>query len=137
VGLSLSRERMIATMTATFGVLATLLAVVGLYGVMSYSVARRTREIGLRMALGARPGVIAWMVVREVLIIAGAGIAVGIPAAWWLGRLVAAQLYGVVPTDALSIGGAVVLLAAVAIVSGLVPSVRATRTDPTRALRFQ
>jgi ABC-type antimicrobial peptide transport system permease subunit len=128
---------MIATMTATFGVLATLLAVVGLYGVMSYSVARRTREIGLRMALGARPGVIAWMVVREVLIIAGAGIAVGIPAAWWLGRLVAAQLYGVVPTDALSIGGAVVLLAAVAIVSGLVPSVRATRTDPTRALRFQ
>jgi predicted permease len=137
VGLSLSRERMIATMTATFGVLATLLAVVGLYGVMSYTVARRTREIGLRMALGARPGVIAWMVVREVLVIAGAGIAVAIPAAWWLGRLVAAQLYGVVPTDALSIGGAVVLLTAVAVVSGLVPSVRAARVDPTRALRFQ
>jgi ABC-type antimicrobial peptide transport system permease subunit len=137
VGLSLSRERMIATMTATFGVLATLLAVVGLYGVMSYSVARRTREIGLRMALGARPGVIAWMIVREVLAIAGAGIAVAIPAAWWLGRLVAAQLYGVVPTDALSIGGAVVLLTAVAVVSGLVPSVRAARIDPTRALRFQ
>jgi ABC-type antimicrobial peptide transport system permease subunit len=128
---------MIATMTATFGVLATLLAVVGLYGVMSYSVARRTREIGLRMALGARPGVIAWMIVREVLAIAGAGIAVAIPAAWWLGRLVAAQLYGVVPTDALSIGGAVVLLTAVAVVSGLVPSVRAARIDPTRALRFQ
>jgi ABC-type antimicrobial peptide transport system permease subunit len=128
---------MIATMTATFGVLATLLAVVGLYGVMSYSVARRTREIGLRMALGARPGVIAWMIVREVLAIAGAGIAVAIPAAWWLGRLVAAQLYGVVPTDALSVGGAVVLLTAVAVVSGLVPSVRAARIDPTRALRFQ
>jgi ABC-type antimicrobial peptide transport system permease subunit len=89
------------------------------------------------MALGARPGVIAWMIVREVLAIAGAGIAVAIPAAWWLGRLVAAQLYGVVPTDALSIGGAVVLLTAVAVVSGLVPSVRAARIDPTRALRFQ
>jgi predicted permease len=137
VGLSLSRERMIATMTVTFGLLATLLAVVGLYGVMSYSVARRTREIGLRMALGARPGVIAWMVVREVLLIAGAGIAIGIPAAWWLGRLVAAQLYGVVPTDALAIGGAVGLLTTVAVIAGLVPSVRAARVDPTRALRFQ
>jgi ABC-type antimicrobial peptide transport system permease subunit len=137
VGQSLRRERLVATMTATFGVLATLLAVVGLYGVMSYTVARRTREIGLRMALGARPGNILRMIVREVLMLAGAGIAIGVPAAWWLGRLVATQLYGVVPTDPLAIGGAILVLTAVAVLAGLVPSLRAARIDPTRALRFQ
>ncbi len=137
IGLSLRRERLIAAMTVTFGLLATLLAVVGLYGVMSYTVARRTREIGLRMALGARPATIVWMIVREVLTIAGAGIALGIPAAWWLGRLVATQLYGVVPTDPVAIGGAILLLTAVAVVAGLVPSMRAARVDPTKALRFQ
>jgi ABC-type antimicrobial peptide transport system permease subunit len=89
------------------------------------------------MALGARPGTIAWMVVREVLVIAGAGVAIAIPASWWLGRFVAAQLYGVVPTDAVAIGGAVLVLTTVAIIAGLVPSVRAARVDPTRALRFQ
>jgi predicted permease len=137
VALSLRNDRLIATMTATFGALATLLAVVGLYGVMSYTVARRTREIGLRMALGARPANILWLVIREVLLIAGAGIAVAIPVAWWLGRLVAAQLYGIVPTDPIAIGGAILLLLAVALMSGMVPSLRAARIDPTRALRFQ
>jgi predicted permease len=133
---SLRRERLVATMSAAFGGLATLLAVVGLYGVMSYTVARRTREIGLRMALGAQPGAIVWMIVREVLVIAGAGIAVAVPASWWLGRLVATQLYGVVPTDPIAIGGAVLLLTVVAVIAGLVPSLRAARIDPTRALRF-
>jgi ABC-type antimicrobial peptide transport system permease subunit len=137
VGLSLRRERLVATMTATFGALATLLAVVGLYGVMSYTVARRTREIGLRMALGAQPGHILWMIVREVLAIAGVGMAVGIPASWWLGRLVASQLYGVVHTDPVAIGAAILLLTLVAVIAGLVPSLRAARIDPTRALRFQ
>ena len=136
VGLSLRRERLVATMSAVFGGLATLLAVIGLYGVMSYTVARRTREIGLRMALGAQPGNIVWMIVREVLVIAGAGIAVAVPASWWLGRLISTQLYGVVHTDPLAIGAAVLLLTAVAVVAGLVPSVRAARIDPTRALRF-
>ena len=93
VALSLSRERLIATMTATFGALATLLAVVGLYGVMSYTVARRTREIGVRVALGATSGHISWLVIREVMLIAAGGIAVALPAAWWLGRFVSAQLY--------------------------------------------
>jgi predicted permease len=133
---SLRRERLVATMSAAFGGLATLLAVVGLYGVMSYTVARRTREIGLRMALGAQPGTIVWMIVREVLIIAGAGIAVAVPASWWLGRLVATQLYGVVPTDPVAVGGAILLLTVVAVIAGLVPSLRAARIDPTRALRF-
>jgi predicted permease len=133
---SLRRERLVATMSAAFGGLATLLAVVGLYGVMSYTVARRTREIGLRMALGAQPGAIVWMIVREVLVIAGAGIAAAVPASWWLGRLVATQLYGVVPSDPIAIGGAVLLLTVVAVIAGLVPSLRAARIDPTRALRF-
>jgi hypothetical protein len=79
VALSLSRERLVATMTATFGALATLLAVVGLYGVMSYTVARRTREIGVRVALGATAGTISWLVIREVLVIAAAGIAAALP----------------------------------------------------------
>ena len=134
---SLRRERLVATMTVTFGVLATLLAVVGLYGVMSYTVARRTREIGLRMALGAQQGNIVLMIVREVLLIAAIGMALAAPASWWLGRFVSTQLYGVVPGDPVAIGGAVALLATVAIVAGLIPSIRAARVDPTRALRFQ
>ena len=99
VGQSLRRERLVATMTAMFGALATLLAVVGLYGVMSYTVARRTREIGVRVAFGARANDIRWLVIREVLVITAAGIAIGLPTAWWLGRYVSTQLYGVTPGD--------------------------------------
>jgi predicted permease len=137
VALSLSRERLVATMTATFGTLATLLAIVGLYGVMSYTVARRTREIGVRVALGATSTAISWLVIREVLVIAAAGIAVALPAAWWLGRFVSAQLYGVTPGDPLTIGGAIVLLLLVALAAGLVPSARAARLNPNVALRTE
>ncbi len=135
VGLSLSRERMVATMTVAFGALATLLAVVGLYGVMSYTVSRRTREIGVRVALGATAGAIGWLVIREVLIIAAAGIAIALPAAWWLGRYVSAQLYGVQPGDPFATAAAVLLLLTVAVAAGLLPSTRAARLDPTTALR--
>jgi predicted permease len=135
VAQSLSRERLVATMTATFGGLATLLAVIGLYGVMSYTVARRTREIGVRVALGASSGAISWLVIREVLMIATAGVVVGLPAAWWLGRFVSAQLYGVTPGDPLTIAAMVLLLLSVAVVAGLIPSARAARLDPTVALR--
>ena len=135
VAQSLSRERLVASMTATFGGVATLLAVVGLYGVMSYTVARRTREIGVRVAFGARARDISWLIIREVLQIGAIGIVIGLPIAWWLGRYVSAQLYGVKPTDALTLGGTIVLLTAVALGSGLVPSLRAARLDPTKALR--
>jgi predicted permease len=134
---SLSRERLLATMSAVFGMLATLLAVIGLYGVMAYTVSRRTREIGIRMALGARVQAIGWLVIREVLSIAAIGVAVGLPAAWFLGRYVASQLYGVQPTDPLTIAGAVLMLAAVATIAGLIPSIRATRVSPTTALRYE
>jgi predicted permease len=137
VGLSLSRERLMAAMTATFGALATLLAVVGLYGVMSYTVARRTREIGVRVALGATSARIRWLVIREVLVIAAAGIAAALPLAWWLSRFVSAQLYGVTPGDPLTIGGTIVLLLTVALAAGLVPSTRAARLSPTVALRVE
>ncbi len=124
-------------MTATFGTLATLLAIVGLYGVMSYTVSRRTREIGVRVAFGASAGNIRWLVIREVLVITAAGIGVGLPAAWWLGRYVSAQLYGVEPTDAVTFIGATLLLMIVAVVAGLVPSTRAAKLDPTSALRAE
>ena len=135
VALSLRRERLVATMTIAFGTLATLLAVVGLYGVMSYTVARRTREIGVRVALGATSTSISWLVIREVLAIVACGVAVGLPAAWWLGRYVSAQLYGVTPGDPLAMSAAVALLLAVSLAAGLVPSTRAARLNPTDALR--
>ena len=134
---SVRRERMVATMSAIFGALATLLAVVGLYGVMAYSVARRTREIAIRMALGARMADISWMVVREVLSISVAGIVLALLSAFWLGRLVASQLYGVTVTDPLTVASAVGLLALVSLLAGLVPSRRATRVEPTAALRYE
>ena len=126
-----------ATMSAVFGGLATLLAVVGLYGVMAYTVSRRTREIGIRMALGARSATIGWLVIREVLAIVAIGMALGLPAAWWLGRYVSAQLYGVRPTDPVTVIAAVMLLATVALLAGLIPSARAARVSPTTALRYE
>jgi len=115
----------------------TRIAVVGLYGVMSYTVACRTREIGVRVAFGATARNISWLVIREVLAIAAAGIAVGLPAAWWLGRFVSTQLYGVKASDPVTVAGAVLLLLVVALVAGLVPSARAARLDPTTALRHE
>jgi predicted permease len=135
VNQSLSNERLVATMSGIFGTLATLLAVVGLYGVMSFTVACRTREIGIRMALGAEARKIGLMVIREVLAIAAAGIAIGVPVAWWVSRFVASQLYGVQTTDPRTIAAAVALLGIVAALAGLVPSARAARVSPTIALR--
>jgi len=137
VARSLGRERLVATMSAVFGALATLLAVVGLYGVMACGVARRTREIGVRMALGAQAADIRWMVIRESLALAAAGIALAVPAAAGLGRLVASQLYGVAANDPLTVAAAVALLGAVSLLAGLPPSARAARVEPTTALRYE
>ena len=134
---TLSGERMMATMSTLFGTLATLLAVVGLYGVMSFTVARRTREIGVRMALGARAVDVAWMVMREALAIAALGAALGAPLAWWLGRYVESQLFGVAPMDAATVGLVVLALAVVAVAAGVVPSRRAAKVEPMTALRYE
>jgi predicted permease len=130
-------DRMIAALSSFFGGMATLLAAIGLYGVMAYSVARRTREIGLRMALGAERAHVLWLVMREVAMLAGIGIAVALPVAYGLGRAVNSQLYGVRPADFGVLAGGTLLLAMVAGVAGYVPALRASRVDPLVALRYE
>src|SRR3954468_6660174 len=134
---SLLNDRLIATLSTAFGVLATLLAVIGLYGVMAYTVARRTREIGVRMALGAVPADVIWLVMREVLVLVGSGLGLGLVASWALGRYVGSQLYGVGGSDPVTIAAACLLLSTVAALAGYVPARRATRVNPTLALRYE
>jgi ABC-type antimicrobial peptide transport system permease subunit len=128
---------LLGPLPAGFGLLATLLAAIGLYGVMAFTVSRRTREIGVRMALGAVPGDVVWLVMREVLMLVGTGVVLGLAGAWGLGRLIGSQLYGVTATDPVSIAAAATLLAAVALVAGYVPAWRATRVNPVLALRYE
>ncbi|HUI55049.1 MAG TPA: ABC transporter permease [Bryobacteraceae bacterium] len=134
---SLVTERLLATLSGGFGLVATLLAAMGLYGVMAYMVARRTREIGIRMALGANSGSVVWMVMREVLLLAAAGVAIGLPAAWALTRLVQAQLFGMQARDSMTMLLATAGIATVALLSGYLPARRATGIDPMRALHWE
>lgn len=134
---TLLTERLIAMMSAGFGALATLLATIGLYGVMAFVVARRTKEIGVRVALGAMRGSVIWLVMREVLLLLGIGLAIGIPAALALGRLISAQLYGVKANDPWVAAITVILLSLVAAMAGLVPATRASRIDALLALRYE
>jgi len=130
-------DRMIATLSSFFGALATLLAAIGLYGVMAYSVARRTREIGVRMALGARRQDVLWMVLRHTALLSGIGIAVALPLSVGLGRAIQSQLYGVSPSDFRVIAASAILLAMVSAAAGYFPALRATRVDPLTALRHE
>ncbi|MCW5978216.1 MAG: ABC transporter permease [Bryobacteraceae bacterium] len=130
-------ERLVALLSAGFGLLATLLASIGLYGVMAFVVARRTKELGVRMALGARRGSVVWLVMKEVLLLLSLGLAVGIPSAMALGRFVSAQLYGIKASDPWIAGVAMIVLIAVSSAAGLVPARRASRIDPILALRYE
>jgi len=134
---SLMTERLVASLSSAFGLLATLLAAIGLYGVMAYTVARRTREIGVRMALGAAARDVVWLVMKDVLMLVAIGIAIGLPVAWGLTGLVKTQLYGITPTDPAFIVWATLGIAVVASLAGYVPALRATRIDPIRALRWE
>jgi predicted permease len=135
IGFSLRTERLVASLSAVFGGLATLLAVIGLYGVMAYTVMRRTREIGIRIALGAlRSNVIA-MVMREVFILIGAGLAAGIALALALADLIRSQLFGLNPRDPLTFVGSAIVLTLAAGLAGFLPALRASGVDPTTALR--
>jgi hypothetical protein len=134
---TLSTERLIAFLSGVFGVLATVLAALGLYGVMAFVVARRTKEIGLRMALGAPGSWVLWLVMREVLILLGGGLIIGVPGAYLLSRYVSSQLFGVTPADVWTGAAAIAILGLVAAVSGFVPARRASAIDPITALRYE
>jgi ABC-type antimicrobial peptide transport system permease subunit len=130
-------ERLIARLTGLFGLLALILASVGLYGITAYSVARRTGEIGVRMALGANRTNVVIMVLRTALLLVGIGLALGIPIALLGGRLMRSQLYGVHASDPLTLFIAVVALGASAAFAGFIPARRAASIEPMKALRIE
>jgi ABC-type antimicrobial peptide transport system permease subunit len=134
---NLSNDRLISLLAVSFGCLATLLAGVGIYGVLAYSTAQRTREIGIRMALGSTRAAISRIVLVDVLRLAGLGITLALPVAYGLSRLLRSQLFGVSPADPLAMILAVMLISAVAFLAALIPAARAASINPTEALRTE
>jgi predicted permease len=135
IGYSLRTERLVASLSAVFGGLATLLAAIGLYGVMAYSVTRRTREMGIRMALGATRSNVVGIVMREAAVMIAAGLGVGIPLALALADLIRSQLFGLDPRDPLTLLGAALVLTVAGGLAGFLPAFRASSVNPTTALR--
>jgi predicted permease len=134
---SLSIDRLIALLSASFGLLAILMVAVGLYGVTAYSVVRRTREIGIRVALGATDKNVLRLVMHEVILMTGLGVAIGFPAAFALSQVARSWLFGLTPYDPLALTIATALLIAVTLLSGFLPARRATKVDPMVALRYE
>ena len=134
---SMAGERLIATLSGFFGLLAALLVAIGLYGIVAYSVTRRTREIGIRMAVGADTNNVRWMVMKETILLLALGLPPGLIASTVATRLIASQLFGVSPTDWLTLLAATVFLVAVAALAGYFPARRASRIDPMTALRYE
>ena len=133
----LAQERLIAELTGLFGLLALLLACIGIYGLISYAVARRIPEMGIRMALGARRASVVWLVLREALILVLIGLVIGIPLEAAAARLVTSLLFGVSPTDPAMLAATAVLMLSIAVVAAYLPARRASRVDPTAALRYE
>jgi ABC-type antimicrobial peptide transport system permease subunit len=132
---SLSARRFTLTLFGAFGVVALLITIIGLYGVLAYSVSERTREMGIRMALGAQRGNVLALVIRQGLKLAVVGIVIGLLGAWGLTRLMSTLLFGVRPTDAVTLLSVVLVLVMVALFACYVPARRATKVDPLVALR--
>jgi ABC-type antimicrobial peptide transport system permease subunit len=134
---ALLQERIVSSLSLGFALLGVLLAALGLYGVTSYAVLRRTDEIGIRMALGSTPGAVRWLMLRDSLGMAFVGIAVGVPASLAVATLIEHFLYGVSPTDPLVLLSCVGILVGVTALAGFLPARRASRIDPVRALAAQ
>lgn len=134
---SLFADKFLTSLSLSFALLAAVLAVIGLYGVMAYTVTRRTREIGIRMALGATRGNVSWLILREVVVLAAIGLLVGLPAAYALGHVTESLLYGVKVSDPIVFAGAALLLSTGTLLGGYLPARRAATTDPLKALRCE
>jgi ABC-type antimicrobial peptide transport system permease subunit len=137
ISANLQQERIFAGLTSGFGVLALILACVGIYGIMAYAVVQRTSEIGLRLALGAIPGQVWVMVLREASWMSATGIAIGLGAAFVLARFVRSMLYGVTASDPLTFSGTALLLLIIALGAAWIPARRAAKIDPMVALRYE
>jgi ABC-type antimicrobial peptide transport system permease subunit len=137
VSSTLVQERMMAALAGGFGVLALILACVGLYGLLAYSVARRTKEMGIRMALGAQRSRVIAVVVKSAIRLVIIGIALGLPAAWVASRWVESMMFGLTPTDPATIAGAALVLTAAALLAAYLPARRASHVDPMTALRHE
>jgi macrolide transport system ATP-binding/permease protein len=134
---TINQEIVFAELCTAFAILALVIACVGLYGTVSYNVSRRTGEIGIRMALGARRGNVIGMILKQVLLLAAVGLAIGLPVAFGTSKLVKSFLFGMTPNDPLAIGAAAAILLAAAIFAGYAPARRASRIDPMVALRHE
>jgi ABC-type antimicrobial peptide transport system permease subunit len=137
VSVNFNQERLLARLTGLFGLLALLVATVGLYGITAYSVVRRTSEIGVRIALGASRADVVGMVLGSAILQIGLGLAIGIPVALWGAAILANQLYGVKAYDPAMLAAATAILGASGMLAGLFPAVRAAGIDPLQALRTE
>ncbi len=137
VSRTITNQRLVAQLSAFFGLLAVFLSCIGIYGLMSYMVSRRTNEIGIRIAIGASRANVRWLVMREIVLLVAIGIAVGVPVTLAGSRIVANLLFGLHGTDAASLLGSVVALMLVSIMAGYLPARRAAQVDPMVALRYE
>jgi ABC-type antimicrobial peptide transport system permease subunit len=134
---SLSQQKLLTTLCSIFGLLAVILAAVGIYGTLAYSVAGRTIEIGIRMALGAQRRHVVWMVLRDSFVVIALGVAMGLPLAFGTTRWLESFLFGIGEMDPLAIAAAVLLIVAIALPASYLPARRAARVDPMRAVRHE